>query len=134
MLREHGGSVFRASARRYEALQAGVVSFIAVSQLSAWDQSLGVRGLHDAETHNVWLVGEGSRADFLVSAVHESLHEAGVGEDDPELVNGVYKAYMQLSPEERATATYTRAWLQEHGRLKETKKPKRHQDDQNGEQ
>lgn len=133
MLREHGGTVFRAAAKRYDALETGVVSFIAISQLSAWDQSQGVRGLHD-DKGNVWLVGEASRADFLVTAVHESLHQAGVAEDDPELVNGVYKAYMQLSPEERATASFTRAWLQEHGRLKETKKPKRNQDNENGEQ
>jgi hypothetical protein len=114
-LRRHGGSAFAAAAGKYDELQKGQVSFIAKSQLSPWNRSLDVRGITEraAPDQNVWLVGESSRSDFLVTAVHESLHLSGIAESDPELVKGVRAAYMQLSVEERKTATWTKKWLDE---------------------
>ena len=120
-LRQQGGSAFTAAAKRYDDLGKGVVSFIANSQQSAWNQSRGVRGMYDKETENVWLVGESSRADFLLTAVHESLHMGGIGEDDPALAQGVYKAYMQMSAEDRASASWTKRWLQQLGKVEADK-------------
>jgi hypothetical protein len=120
-LRQQGRSAFTAAAQRYDDLRKGVVSFIAISQLGAWNQSLGVRGMYNPRTENVWLVGESSRADFLLTAVHEALHMGGIAEDDPALAQGVYDAYMQMPAKDRATATWTKKWLQERGKLEDDK-------------
>jgi hypothetical protein len=60
---------------------------------------------------NVWLVTGGSTPDLLTTAVHEAAHIRGVPDNTQKLVQTVYNAYMQLSPKERAKATWTANWL-----------------------
>ena len=112
-LQRQGGSEFRRAAATYDRLKIGRVYFIAKSQLGPLDQAADVRGLTAQVGHdsNVWLVGEESHADFLMTAVHEASHLRGVFDNTQQLVQLVYNAYMQLPPKERQTATFTGQWL-----------------------
>jgi hypothetical protein len=111
-LRSHGGSEFGRAADAYDALKVGRVFFIAKSQLGPINRANDVRGLAPVgRDDNVWLVGESTRADFLVNAVHEAAHLRGIADNTQELVQTVYDAYMQLSPEERAEAAWVAQWL-----------------------
>lgn len=112
-LREHGGAEFRKAAAAYDKLKIGRVSFIAKSQLGPLDQAQQIRGLTAVVGHdsNVWLVGETTRPDFLVTAVHEAAHLRGMPDNTLELVQTVYDAYMELSPKEREQANDTAQWL-----------------------
>ena len=74
VLQAQKGREFRDAAKRYAALKKGRVYFVAQSQLK--DQ-LGEPLQGDApigKDGDVWIVGEQSKGDFLVTAVHESKH------------------------------------------------------------
>jgi hypothetical protein len=117
MLREQGGSAFNAAAATYDAYQGGNVSFYAESQMHPLTPRGSLDGWVNTETGNVGLLGERSREDFLIAAVHEAWHlnNFDKGNVHPsELVDVVYQAYMQLSPEERKRATQAANWLYEN--------------------
>jgi hypothetical protein len=111
MLRSQRGSAFSTAAAQYDRLQQGDVHFIAKSQLGPISREQGVLGVSSVgKDSDVWLVGQQSREDFLLTAVHEALHLEGLVHGQ-EFVQRMYDAYMQLSEEEQVRAVNTAAWL-----------------------
>lgn len=110
VLQAQKGREFRDAAKRYAALKKGRVYFVAQSQLK--DQ-LGEPLQGDApigKDGDVWIVGEQSKGDFLVTAVHESKHLEGHGHDEA-LILSVYRAWIELSPADHAQAVNSGRWV-----------------------
>jgi len=108
MLRQQKGSAFQAAADRFDAQKTGRVFFYSRELNTSNRDALNVDG--DPETYqlgntrgqggDVFLRGDTSTPDFLVTAVHESVHLAGdEGETGP--THAAYRAYRQLSPRAR---------------------------------
>lgn len=110
MLRQQDGAEFQRAAKQYESLKEGRVHFVAKSQLKdrLGQQLYGLAPV--GKDGDVWLVGEQSKADLLLTGVHEAKHLAGHYDDQP-LVQTVYNAWMQLSRRDRGTAVNTADWL-----------------------
>lgn len=127
MLRAQQGSEFQAAADRFDSQKTGRVFFYERRHnTSDWDfqnvdgnpltYSLGnTRG----KGGDVFLRGDVSSADFLVSAVHESVHLAGdLGETGP--TRAAWRAFNQLSPAEQSQAIFNanifyQAWGKGYG-------------------
>jgi RHS repeat-associated protein len=113
MLREQKGSEFHAAADRYDAQKTGRVFFYSRQQNTSNRDAYNVDG--DPGTYqlgntrgtggDVFLRGDVSTSDFLLTAVHESGHLAGDGgETGP--THAAWRAYNQLSPGARSSAIY----------------------------
>jgi RHS repeat-associated protein len=113
MLRAQGGSEFRAAADRYDSQKTGRVFFYSRRLNTSRRDALNVDG--DPSTYqlgntrgkggDVYLRGDVSTADFLVTAVHESVHLAGdMGEAGPS--HAAYRAFRQLSPGDQRKAIF----------------------------
>jgi RHS repeat-associated protein len=113
MLRAQEGSEFQKAADVYESLKTGRVFFY--SRLLYTTQKDLYNNDGDPTSYtlgnapgDVFIRGDVSKADFLLTAVHESVHlTEGLSEDGP--TNAELRAYRQLSPKERASAIFT-AW------------------------
>jgi hypothetical protein len=113
MLREQKGSEFHAAADRYDAQKTGRVFFYSRQQNTSNRDAYNVDG--DPGTYqlgntrgtggDVFLRGDVSTSDFLLTAVHESGHLAGDGgETGP--THAAWRAYNQLSPGARSSAIF----------------------------
>jgi hypothetical protein len=105
LLRAQEGSEFKAAAKRYDNLKVGRVHFVDGSMTTdRWgtnvnrdgDPDTWVGGWTRGGDSDVYLNGEASRGDFLLFAVHESLHLANQ-RHGAELYHTMWKAYNQLS-------------------------------------
>jgi len=110
LLRRQKGSEFQKAAKQYDALKEGRVYFTTKAQMvtPAGEQLFGVAPV--GKDGNVFLVGEQSKGDFLVTAVHEAKHLAGY-QHGQALTQTVYDAWMQLGGKDRAAAVNSSNWL-----------------------
>lgn len=116
MLRAQRGSEFQAAADRYDAQTTGRVHFYSRElNTSRWDAhnvdgdpktfSLGnTRGAGG----DVFLRGDVSTEDFLLTAVHESIHLAG-SRSEGAAWHAAWNAYNQLSPRGQGAAMWNAA-------------------------
>jgi uncharacterized protein RhaS with RHS repeats len=116
-LRKQSGSEFKAAADRYDATTTFDVHLVAGNdqKLRSYnadnrdgDPSSWTHGL--VEGSDVYLNGNTGKGDFLIAAVHESYHFGEgvgpdyVGDNASTLAQAEYRAYGQLSKEDRKTA------------------------------
>ncbi len=112
-LRQQRGKEFKLAADRFDAQKTGRVYFYSRDMSPTRGDARKVDG--DPKTYrlgstrdkggDVFLRGDISAADFLVTAVHESVHLAGEpGETVP--TYAAYRAFRQLSPAERTQAIF----------------------------
>ncbi len=111
MLRGQKGSEFQSAADRFDSQKTGRVFFYASSQSPTSGDAVNADG--DPRTFklgstrgkggDVFLRGDVSSGDLLLTAVYESLHLAGDPSEAGPSYAG-YRAYQQLSPAQRGRA------------------------------
>jgi len=135
VLRAQGGSEFRAAADRYDALtdQRVEVTWGRDARLNLngsntdGDPETWVGGVTPFDKNSpIMLAGDQSRGDFLITAVHESMHfgeglNHGNVASDTRINHAEYRAFKQLSQTDQAGAVrfsdkFYHQWGEKYGK------------------
>jgi RHS repeat-associated protein len=131
MLRGQSGSEFQAAADRYDGMRQGRVFFTAKSETT---DSYGINLNTDGSSEtflggwtqvikpgegNVVLVGDFSKEDFLLFAVHESVHVSSGSTSEDAPWGAAKHAYRQMSGAQQRRASYNadRIYHNTHGKV-----------------